>query len=167
MARPHLKSLEEIEWDCIPGLVQVLRTERVESVRYALWEMTRWHERYDPCIWRSRSTDEQKRVGWEMSQRPRRSRQRKLWMLLPRVLRASTDSTLSPRSRSVGGGRSRRVYPYTVLRFSRISERYAASSSEKSLPYFLSTGTRSQLIVSSIEEWVARCMSEVASETPG
>lgn len=24
-----------------------------------------WHEHYDPCIWRSRATEEQKRVGWE------------------------------------------------------------------------------------------------------
>jgi hypothetical protein len=66
MARPHLKSLEEIERDCVPGLVEVLKTEGIEGVRYALWDMTRWHEHYDPCIWRSRATAEQKRVGWEM-----------------------------------------------------------------------------------------------------
>jgi hypothetical protein len=65
-ARSHLKSLEEIERDCIPGLVEVLRTEGIEGVRYALWEMTDWHAKYDPCIWRSRATEEQKRVGWEM-----------------------------------------------------------------------------------------------------
>jgi hypothetical protein len=28
--------------------------------------MTRWHEKYDPCVWRSPATEEQKRVGWEM-----------------------------------------------------------------------------------------------------
>jgi hypothetical protein len=28
--------------------------------------MTRWHEKYDPCVWRSRASKEQKRVGWEM-----------------------------------------------------------------------------------------------------
>ena len=56
----------QIERDCIPGLVDVMRTEGVEGVRYALWDMTRWHEHYDPCIWRSRATEEQKRIGWEM-----------------------------------------------------------------------------------------------------
>lgn len=65
-ARPHLKSLEEIERDCIPGLVEVLKTEGIEGIRYALWEMTDWHAKYDPCIWRSRATEEHKRVGWEM-----------------------------------------------------------------------------------------------------
>ena len=65
-ARPHLKTLEEIERDCIAGLVEILRTEGVEGVRYALWDMTRWHEHYDPCVWRSRATEEQKQIGWEM-----------------------------------------------------------------------------------------------------
>lgn len=40
-SRPHLKTLEEIERDCIPGLVEILRIEGVEAVRYALWDMTR------------------------------------------------------------------------------------------------------------------------------
>lgn len=62
----HLKTLEEIECTCIPGLVEVLRWEGLEAVRYALWDMTNWHAEYDPCIWRSRATDEQKRIGWEM-----------------------------------------------------------------------------------------------------
>lgn len=68
MGRPkrHLKSLDEIERDCIPGLVEVLRTEGVECARYALWDLTDWHIKYDPCAWRSRATEEQKRVGWEM-----------------------------------------------------------------------------------------------------
>ena len=35
-------------------------------MRYALWDATGWHRDYDPCVWRSRTTDEQKRVGWEM-----------------------------------------------------------------------------------------------------
>jgi len=65
-ARSHLKSLEEIERDCIPGLVEVLREEGVESARYAMWDMTGWHRDYDPCVWRSRATEEQKRIGWEM-----------------------------------------------------------------------------------------------------
>jgi hypothetical protein len=64
--RPHLRTLEEIERTCVPGLVEVLRQEGVEGVRYALWDMTGWHRDYDPCVWRSRATDEQKRVGWEM-----------------------------------------------------------------------------------------------------
>ena len=61
----HLKTLDEIERDCIPGLVEILRTEGVEGVRYALWDMTNWHAKYDPCIWRSRATEERKRAGWE------------------------------------------------------------------------------------------------------
>ncbi len=65
-SRPHLRTLEEIERDCSPGLVEVLRAEGIEGVRYVLWDMTRWHERYDPCIWGSRATEEQKRIGWEM-----------------------------------------------------------------------------------------------------
>lgn len=63
---PHLKALEEIERECIPGLVEVLRHEGLEGVRYALWDMTGWHTNYDPCVWRSRATEEQKRAGWEM-----------------------------------------------------------------------------------------------------
>jgi hypothetical protein len=62
----HLKTLEEVERECIPGLVEVLRWEGIEAVRYALFDMTNWHADYDPCIWRSRATEEQKRVGWEM-----------------------------------------------------------------------------------------------------
>ena len=64
--KPHLEDLAHIERDCIPGLVEVLRTEGVEGVRYALWDMTRWHERYDPCVWRSRATEKQRCIGWEM-----------------------------------------------------------------------------------------------------
>lgn len=65
-SKPHLKTLEEIERECIPGLVEVLYTEGVGGVRYTLWDMTGWHANYDPCIWRNRATDEQKQVGWEM-----------------------------------------------------------------------------------------------------
>ena len=64
-ARPHLRTLDGIERTCVPGLVEVLRTEGVEGVRHALWDMTGWHRDYDPCVWRSRATEEQKRVGWE------------------------------------------------------------------------------------------------------
>ncbi len=38
--RPHLKTLEEIERACVPGLVEVLHNEGIEGVRYALWDMT-------------------------------------------------------------------------------------------------------------------------------
>ena len=65
-AKPHLRTLQDIEQTCVPGLVEVLRTEGIEGVRYALWDMTGWHRDYDPCVWRSRATEEQKRVGWEM-----------------------------------------------------------------------------------------------------
>ena len=65
--QPHLKTLDEIERTCVPGLVEVvLRTEGIEGVRYAPWDMTGWHRDYDPCIWRSRADEERKRVGWEM-----------------------------------------------------------------------------------------------------
>ncbi len=64
--RPHLEVLEESERTCVAGFVEVLRTEGIDSVRYALWDMTGWHRDYDPCVWRNRATEEQKRVGWEM-----------------------------------------------------------------------------------------------------
>ncbi len=50
----------------MPGLLEVLRAEGIEGVRYALFDMTGWHRDYDPCLWRSRATEERKRVGWEM-----------------------------------------------------------------------------------------------------
>jgi hypothetical protein len=62
----HLKIFEDIERECIPDLVEVLREEGIEGVRYSLWDMTNWHRDYDPCIWRSRATEEQKWIGWEM-----------------------------------------------------------------------------------------------------
>ncbi len=61
--RPHLKTLEEIERTCVPGLVEVLRKEGIEGVRYALWDMTGWHRDYDPCVWRGRADEDRKRVG--------------------------------------------------------------------------------------------------------
>ncbi len=64
--KPYLTTLEEIEHDCIPGLVQVLREEGLEAVRYFLWDLTGWHHNYDPVLWRNRATKEQKRIGWEM-----------------------------------------------------------------------------------------------------
>jgi len=37
---PHLKVLEEIEVAGIPGLLEVLREEGLDGVRYALWDAT-------------------------------------------------------------------------------------------------------------------------------
>ena len=50
--------------ECIPGLVEVLRQEGVEGVRYALWDMTGRHRDYDPCVWGHRVTEEHKQAGW-------------------------------------------------------------------------------------------------------
>ena len=38
--RPPLRTSEEIERTCVPGLVEVLHTQGIEGVRYALWDMT-------------------------------------------------------------------------------------------------------------------------------
>jgi hypothetical protein len=66
---PHLQALEEIEKTVIHGLVEVLREEGIDGVRYALWDATGWHRDYSPPAWRNRATDEQKREGWEMAVR--------------------------------------------------------------------------------------------------
>ncbi len=66
---PHLKALEEIEKEGVPGLVEVLREEGIEAVRYVLWDATGWHRDYSPPAWRNRATEEQKRIGWEMAVR--------------------------------------------------------------------------------------------------
>ena len=66
---PHLKPLEEIEETGIPGLVEVLREEGLDVVRYVLWDATGWHRDYSPPAWRHRAAKEQKRKGWEMAVR--------------------------------------------------------------------------------------------------
>ena len=67
---PHLKALEEIEREGIPGLVvEVLREEGIDAVRYVLWDATGWHRDYSPPAWRNRATKEQKQIGWEMAVR--------------------------------------------------------------------------------------------------
>ncbi len=66
---PHLQALEEIEKAGIPGLVEVLREEGLDGVRYALWDATGWHRDYSPAAWRNRATKEQRRIGWEMAVR--------------------------------------------------------------------------------------------------
>ena len=63
----HLKALEEIECEGIPGLVEVLRESGIDAVRYVLWDATGWHRDYSPPAWRNRATAEQKRKGWEMA----------------------------------------------------------------------------------------------------
>ena len=72
----HLKTLEGMERECIPGLVQVLREEGLEAVRYFLWDTTGWHHDYDPVLWRNRATEEHKHQGWEM------------WVRMDRIMRA-------------------------------------------------------------------------------
>ena len=66
---PHLQALEEIERNGIHGLVEVLREEGHDAVRYVLWDATGWHRDYSPPEWRNWATDEQKRKGWEMAVR--------------------------------------------------------------------------------------------------
>lgn len=66
---PHLKILEEIEREGISGLLEVLREEGIDGVRYALWDATGWHRDYSPPAWRNRATTEQKKRGWEMAVR--------------------------------------------------------------------------------------------------
>ncbi len=53
---PHLQTLEEIEKAGIPGLLEVLREEGLDGVRYALWDVTGWHRDYSPPAWRNRAT---------------------------------------------------------------------------------------------------------------
>ena len=64
-----LQALEEVEKAGIPGLLEVLREEDIDGVRYALWNATGWHREYSPPAWRNRATEEQKREGWEMAVR--------------------------------------------------------------------------------------------------
>ncbi len=66
---PHLQALEEIENTSIPGLVEVLREEGLDAVRYVLWDATGWYGDHSPPAWRNRATAEQKRIGWEMRMR--------------------------------------------------------------------------------------------------
>ncbi len=50
---PYLKALEEIERESIPSLVEVLREEDADAVRYVLWDATGWHRDYSPPAWRN------------------------------------------------------------------------------------------------------------------
>lgn len=66
---PHLETLEEIERDGIPGLIEVLREGGIDAVRYTLWDATGWHRDYSSPAWRNRATEEQKRKGRETAVR--------------------------------------------------------------------------------------------------
>ncbi len=47
-AKSHLRALGEIERTGVPGLVEVLRQEGIDAVRYALWDAIGWHRDYGP-----------------------------------------------------------------------------------------------------------------------
>ena len=49
--------------------MEVLREEGLDAARHVLWDATGWQRDYSPPAWRSRATEEQKRVGWEMAVR--------------------------------------------------------------------------------------------------
>ena len=66
---PHLRTLEELERTSVPGLVEVLREEGIDAVRYALWDATGWHRGYSSPAWRHQATAEQDRRGWETAVR--------------------------------------------------------------------------------------------------
>lgn len=63
---PHLKTLEEIERDCVPSLIEVLRRKGIEGVLYASWGIIGWHRDYAPRLRRSRANEQRKHVGSEM-----------------------------------------------------------------------------------------------------
>jgi hypothetical protein len=89
----HLKALEEIEREGMPGLLEVLREEGIDGVRYALWDATTgWHRDYSPPAWRNRATTEQKREGWQMTVR--------IEKIIATVLHARPASGRSRRSRT-------------------------------------------------------------------
>ena len=67
-AKSRLKALKEIEREGT-GLVEILREEGLDAVRYSLWDTTGWHRDYSPPAWRNRATEEQKKIGWEMTVR--------------------------------------------------------------------------------------------------
>jgi hypothetical protein len=50
----HLKTPEDTESEGLPSLVEVLREEGLDGVRYVLWDVTGWHRDYSPPAWRNR-----------------------------------------------------------------------------------------------------------------
>jgi hypothetical protein len=73
---PHPKTLEEIERDSIPSLVEVPREEGIDVVRQVLRDVTGWPRDYSPPACTYRATEEQKRTGWEMVVECRKDRRR-------------------------------------------------------------------------------------------
>jgi hypothetical protein len=66
---PRLQALKEVKRAGIPGLLEVLREEGIDDVRYVLWNVSGWHRDYSPSACRSQATEEQGREGWEMAVR--------------------------------------------------------------------------------------------------
>ncbi len=71
----------------------------MEGVRYALWDMTGWRRDYDPCVWRSRATEDQKREDWEMWVR--------MDKIIARVLNAADERQMEETMRALGDGPER------------------------------------------------------------
>ncbi|MCA1731369.1 MAG: hypothetical protein LC751_18815 [Actinobacteria bacterium] len=64
---PHLKALEEVEQHGLPGLMEVMREEGTDAVRYVLWTTTSWHLDYNPTAWSRTATIEQKRKETQLT----------------------------------------------------------------------------------------------------
>ena len=63
----HLKALEEVEQHGLSGLVEVMREEGIDAVRYIWWTTTRWHLDYNPTAWSRTATLEQKRKETQLT----------------------------------------------------------------------------------------------------
>jgi len=68
----HLKVLTEIEQEAMPGLVEILNKEGLESVRSTLWDMAGWTQA-SSFVWKTRPRKEQKRIDWELAVRIERT----------------------------------------------------------------------------------------------
>lgn len=97
--KPYLTALDEIERESIPGLVEVLREEGIDAVRYVLWDATGWHRDYSPPAWRNRATEEQKRIEWEMAVRIEKI----LCMVLHEAHRQQVEETIETLSEGPEG----------------------------------------------------------------
>jgi hypothetical protein len=59
-------------------LSNYLRWGLLEELKFTLWELTGWHENYDPEVLGDAATEEQKREGWKMAIRMKKIRARLL-----------------------------------------------------------------------------------------